>query len=327
MDDFNIGSLHESKNEWSSRLVTILTPVIFEGLRSILNESTKLCIQNQENDKYLMTYQNLLRRIPQWNNEIVSQEVSRIIEKSKCNYLEDLISCVHIIQLKILTAMRVGQKQKKIDIVIPKLNDFVHKCYINISRKIYSNVYLFETDISPLNAQKNNREIEIIIQEGIVNTIRESIPVESIIKAYMEETEEKDYEEEIIEEVIEEPKVNMSGGNENIPSNIEPINKVESLDLIGNKNSISFSDVDSSLDINNIEEAIKAPKDIKTLEDISEKRNLERKIEEEEENDENESLKIGSEPIPLDSLDIHNLDMDKMELNLPDLIGDIEILS
>ena len=34
--------------------------------------------------------------------------------------LEDLVTCVHIIQLKILTAMRVGQKQKKIDINIPK---------------------------------------------------------------------------------------------------------------------------------------------------------------------------------------------------------------
>ena len=28
MDDFNVSSLHESKNEWSARLVTILTPLI-----------------------------------------------------------------------------------------------------------------------------------------------------------------------------------------------------------------------------------------------------------------------------------------------------------
>ena len=27
--------------------------------------------------------------------------------------------------------MRVGQKQKKIDISVPKLDDFIHKTYIN----------------------------------------------------------------------------------------------------------------------------------------------------------------------------------------------------
>ena len=35
MDDFNVSSLHESKNEWGSRLLTILTPLIGEGLKSI----------------------------------------------------------------------------------------------------------------------------------------------------------------------------------------------------------------------------------------------------------------------------------------------------
>ena len=36
MDDFNINSLQESRNEWTSRLVTILLPCIFNGLKSIL---------------------------------------------------------------------------------------------------------------------------------------------------------------------------------------------------------------------------------------------------------------------------------------------------
>jgi glycosyltransferase involved in cell wall biosynthesis len=47
-------------------------------------------------------------------------------------------------QLKLLTAMRVGQKQKKININIPKLDDFIHKIYVHVARKIYKNVYLFE---------------------------------------------------------------------------------------------------------------------------------------------------------------------------------------
>jgi hypothetical protein len=63
MDDFNISSLHESKNEWGARLLIILTPLIIEGIKSIFNESILLCKQNKETEKYLMTFQNLLSRI------------------------------------------------------------------------------------------------------------------------------------------------------------------------------------------------------------------------------------------------------------------------
>ena len=143
MDDFNVSSLHESRNEWASRLVTILTPAIIDGYKSIFEEAVKLCRENGEMDKYLMTFQNFISRIPKWNSTIIETEKNRICEKSGCIYLEDLITCVHIIQLKILTTMRVGQKQKKIDINIPKLDDFIHKCYVQVARKVYKNVYLF----------------------------------------------------------------------------------------------------------------------------------------------------------------------------------------
>jgi len=202
MDDFVISNLNESRNEWCSRLVSIFTPLVNEGIRSIFNESWDLCVQNDEASKYLMTFQNFLSRIPKWNNQIIENERNRILERSKCNYLEDLITCVHIIQLKILTCIRVGNKQKKIDISIPKLDDFIHKVYIQTARKVYSNVYLFERNTSPLQQQKNNRELEVIIQECILTAIRDSIPTEEIIRAYMDESVEQD--EEVIIENIEE---------------------------------------------------------------------------------------------------------------------------
>jgi len=187
MDDFVLSNLQESRNEWCSRLVSIFTPLILGGIKSIFNESWKICVDNDEPNKYLMTFQNLLSRIPKWNNEIIEDERKRIIERSGCNYLEDLITCVHIIQLKVLTCIRVGNKQKKIDISIPKLDNFIHKVYINVARKVYSNVYLFDKNVSPLQIQKNNRELENIIQECILISIRESIPTEAIIRAYMDE--------------------------------------------------------------------------------------------------------------------------------------------
>ena len=53
MDDYSIDSLNESKNEWCARLLTVLTPEVIKGLKSIFKESWELCIENEEEDKYL----------------------------------------------------------------------------------------------------------------------------------------------------------------------------------------------------------------------------------------------------------------------------------
>ena len=204
MDDYNVNVLSEAKNEYSSRVVTILTPLITEGIRSIFNEACNLCNDNDEEEKYLMTFQNFLSRVPKWNSTIIEEEKNRILQSSGCDYLEDLIICVHITQLKILTSIRVSQKQKKIDIDIPKLDTFIHKCYINFARKLYQNVYLFEKDLLPLDVQKNNREIELLCQECILQVIRDSMPIEKILRAYIDKTVDEEVLEETIEKTVEE---------------------------------------------------------------------------------------------------------------------------
>jgi len=346
MDDFNVSSLHESKNEWGSRLLTILTPHIVDGLKSIFDEAIKLCRDNNEMDKYLMTFQNFITRIPKWNPVIIESERRRIVEKSGCNYLEDLVTCVHIIQLKLLTAIRAGQKQRKIDISIPKLDDFIHKVYINVARKIYKNVYLFEINIPPLQVQKHFRETEIIIQECILNTVRESIPVESILQAYMGETIEEDVVEEIKEQVVEKPaeakgetqiiketeaddkKVEQSGGSpqleSDLPKTLEVMTETEK------STRLSFNDIDYARDENNNEIKVDAPKDIDRLEEISEMRNEQRRLETEADDDDedNPRLKIADEDVKLDYLDIHNIDTPNEMSLMPDLlIDDIEVLA
>jgi hypothetical protein len=309
MDDFVISNLHESRNEWCSRLVSIFTPLVIEGIRSIYNESWKMCLDNDEANKYLMTFQNLLSRVPKWNNVIVEEERKRIIERSSCDYLEDLITCVHIIQLKVLTCIRVGNKQKKIDISIPKLDMFIHKVYIHVARKIYMNVYLFEKNISPLQVQKNNRELESIVQECILTTIRESVPTEAIIRAYMDESVE--HEEEVIIEDIEEkeePTPNTEeevevekNKEETIPDVVPTIQNIDDTDVL---TKLSFNDMDSVLDETNNVDEIEAPKSIERLEDISTTRALERKLEEESDTDDDDRIQIHTDLVDLSGFDI-----------------------
>jgi hypothetical protein len=331
MDDFNVSSLHESRNEWCARLLTILTPLIIEGYRSIFEESIKLCKANDELDKYLMTFQNLITRIPKWNKTIIEQEKERIIKRSSCTYLEELVTCVHIIQLKLLTAMRVGQKQKKIDINIPRLEDFIHKAYINVARKVYKNVYLFEINIAPLQTQKNNRELEIIVQECILNAIRDSIPIENILRAYMDETVEEDVVEEIKEEIIE-PEIKEES---QVIKEVEDKPKITNNNILDNiekqtqSQSLKFNDIDSVIDTNNKKELIEAPKTIERLEEISAIRNNQRKLEEQEDDNE-DKLIISDDLVSLGDLDIHVIDNPQQkDKSLDDdfLLDDIEILT
>jgi hypothetical protein len=333
MDDFNVSSLHESKNEWGARLLTILTPLIIEGLKSIFEEAFKLCKDNNETDKYLMTFQNFLSRIPKWNSAVIEQEKKRIVDKSACSYLEDLVTCVHIIQLKLLTAMRVGHKQKKIDINIPKLDDFIHKAYISVARKVYKNVYLFELGIPPLQVQKHNRELEVIVQECILNTVRENIPIESILKAYMDETVEEDIVEEIKEQIVEEPGKQPSGESQivsessnNASATITASN--ENITSTNNNTGIKFNDIDMVRDFKGREEMVEAPKTIERLEEISNLRNIQRKLEEQEDDDEdNVKLNIMDQDVPLTNLDVHDINPPDINLNIDDLLTDIEILT
>jgi hypothetical protein len=353
MDDFNVSSLHESKNEWGSRLLTILTPLIGEGLKSIFDEAVNLCKSNNEMDKYLMTFQNFISRIPKWNPNIIENEKNRIVDRSGCGYLEDLVTCVHIIQLKLLTAIRVGQKQKKIDITIPKLDDFIHKIYINVARKIYKNVYLFEINIPPLQVQKHNRELEIIVQECILNTVRESIPVESILRAYMDETVEEDVVEEIKEEIIEKPK-DEEGKKETekphiiseeapkeqeVPvvrtlesEGVEMVRTVETEipefpDLGEDTSRLAFSDVDNVREADNSERSVMAPKTMERLDEISELRNAQRRSEYESDDEDNVRLQIQDQHVNLDNFDVHVLDQNEMNLQEDFLLNDIEVLA
>jgi len=398
MDDYNTSVLSEAKNEYSANLVNILTPLLIQGLQSIFKEACSLCKDNDEYDKYLMTFQNFLTRVPKWNQELIDNETKRIIQQSKCNYLEDLLTYVHITQLMVLTSIRVATKQKKIDIDIPKISDFIHKVYIKCARKCYSNVYLFETDIEPLTQQKNFRECETICKECILNTVRESMPVEKILRAYMDETTE----EEIVEEEIVEP-VKVTDASNNLQESIsaevkEEIKKAadaiktgvdntkstvdtksdtakvseekkdgqlkleieETIKDLENKlqtekeeikapvqittevapvvktSTITFNDTDSVVNYNkNLSstnnppaEDIAAPKTIDRLEQISQIRNDQRKLDEAEEDDDDEDkLTIFSDApsLKLDALDVQVLD-NSLSLKKPPVLTGIETL-
>lgn len=320
MDDFSVTSLSESKNEWCARLVGIFTPAVIAGLRSIFEEAVTLCKENDEEDKYLLTFQTFLRRVPKWNKTIIETEQKRIADTSGCGYLEDLVTCVHIIQLKALTCIRVGQEQKKVEVNVPSVEEFVHKVYIATARKVYANVYLFDADAAPLQIQKHNRELELIVRECIMETIRASMPVEDILRAYLAETEEEETEvrEEVIERPAPEPVVDAAPVEEAaVESESQEPDNPSDQDSSSNQKSpeiavdttqevphLSFSDVDKAMTSQGVEVNIDAPKTVERLEKIAQEAHAKRKAEEEDDDD--MPLRIGEE-VRLELADVSDL--------------------
>jgi len=173
--------------------------------------------------------------------------------------------------------------------------------------------------------QKNNRELETIVQECILMAIRESIPTESIIRAYMDESVEQE-EEVIIEAIPDEPEpekkqedVNVENpirAEEDIPSIVPSIKNINEENVV---TTLSFNDMDSVLENDNSIRSVEAPKTIERLEEISTSRAIQRKLEEEEDDDD-ERLKISTETIDLSGFDL--LDSSKVELLPNDFLLD-----
>ena len=184
MEELNTPIFAQAKVEYTAQLIDILYPHMFDGVKSIYNES-KLLYQSKRTP-VLLIFRELLERVPIWNSEIIDSECSRIINNSKCDYVDDLITAVFISHTKILTSIGPNKSFNKINVTIPKCSTFIHKSYINTARELWKNPYLFNESVPGHEYQKNNKEIENIIKTCIENTIRKLLPIKEILKEHLE---------------------------------------------------------------------------------------------------------------------------------------------
>ena len=165
-------------------------------LRYFLNlfEETK---DSNEPRKLLISFQGSLKNISEWSYETVSRETSKLLKDINCDYFDDLLSAVFVAHTKVLSAIRLSTKQKKLQITIPKVEHFLHHTLIECARILWSNVFLFSPSGSSIDRQKNLRSTEQLIHEGILQSIRSMLPVKNILKEYLKDDGD---DEEAVEE-------------------------------------------------------------------------------------------------------------------------------
>lgn len=222
----SIGVYGEAKAEYTRQLCGFLVPALETYFLDLL-ASTKETEKDPK--RILWSFQDSLKQFPDWNMDKVQRETAKISESTKCDYLEEILTAVFIAHTKVLSAIRLTSRQKKLQITIPKLEHFLHRTMSECARLLWSNAYLFNDNTSAIERQKNLRQVEQLLHEGVLQSIRGMLPVKSILKEYLAEDGEEapQAEEAAAAEVAEAAET--AEANDDAAEVVEPVIKEEEI--------------------------------------------------------------------------------------------------
>lgn len=196
----------EAKGEYTRQLCQYLTPALQKYFLDMIDIAKE---REPESKKQLLSFQTLLEGVSEWNVDKVQREVQSIAISTQCDYLEELLTAVFIAHTKVLSSIRLTNKHRKLQITIPKLEHFIHRTLIECSRLLWTHTFLFANIGTSIERQKNMRQIETLITEGVLQGVRSMLPVKSILREYLatDEAETDEEDEEEAEEEEEEKEV------------------------------------------------------------------------------------------------------------------------
>ena len=167
--------LIETKNEYIEHMQDIITIPISKKIYEIWCECSKRKGSIKE-------FQKELVQIKKWNNNLINEEYKKIVKTTKCKYLADLIKIIIITTIKI-KIYEYKDYFDNIKIKIPSPEDFIHKCYINVSIFSWKNAYLFNNkNMKDSEYQNNLNIIEENFKIIIKKTFRDFIPFDDIFQ-------------------------------------------------------------------------------------------------------------------------------------------------
>jgi hypothetical protein len=207
----NTATYSEARSEYTKQMATFLVPSLVSWFQTLWSRN------GADKSRCLSLFQTECEEISRWNQDRIHDEVRVILEKSGCDYMEELMTAVFVAHTKVLTAIRLSTKQKKLSITVPKLDHFIHRIFRESSRAFWKTPFLFMDSGSVVDRQKNILQVEALAAEAITTAVRGLLPVKQILKDYLEDDEEEVEdetvaaapvaEEETKEEAKEEEKI------------------------------------------------------------------------------------------------------------------------
>jgi len=205
IQDSSAAIYSEAKSEYTKQLVYNFQPALLRFFLDRFTEVKQAPSVVSRAKSALSEFQESLSQIPEWNLDKVRTETTSLLQTIQCDYIEELITAVFIAHTKILSAIRLHSKpRRKINITVPKPDHFMHRTMSECSRLLWSNVYLFSDSVPSLERQKNMNDVNRFLEEGILQAIRNLLPVKSILRDSLQEDEDDGIQLEKVETVNEE---------------------------------------------------------------------------------------------------------------------------
>lgn len=178
-----------ARQEYTSVLVDLLYRPLYVGIKSIWDDAK----ENYPRSEVYGRFQDKLLKIPRWNQTVITTEHRRIVDKTKCDYLDNLIRKVFVLHTQLLAATS-SQPNRKVSLSVPRTDNFIHKCYEMCGRAFFENPYLMEDRPGTFDTRKrvrNLQESNAIIKDGICTTIRTLLPVSNLLQEDEETVEQQ----------------------------------------------------------------------------------------------------------------------------------------
>jgi hypothetical protein len=188
----------EIKDEYTTFLINIITPLIFEGIKDLYNKAlitedkfNKACRDNPniQNPGVFKIFQIYLKELPNLNSNSIEGEYQRIKEKSKCSeWFDDLVKAIVKSNIVLLTYNASGKTCKLVNDKLHETIDvklFTHKCYIECARIFINYPELFYHKFRTIDIKRNQREAYDLIKTAIHEAIRKMLPIKLILEEYL----------------------------------------------------------------------------------------------------------------------------------------------
>jgi hypothetical protein len=177
-----------------------LVPHVADGLWSLYDNARELCERTNQVDQTLRTFQNLLTQIPGWSEETLNAEVDRIVDSSKCEYLDDLLMGVFLAYIRAFASLQYRGESPAINLNFerPSVSKFIHEFYKHGARSAWKSAYLFKTHGTTAEQQaRNRRDIEHLLDKCMTDVINAFIPWKEISRAYFQAPSQAETEPEV----------------------------------------------------------------------------------------------------------------------------------
>lgn len=163
-----------AKNEYLMSLHKIISPFVIKFLKDTYAEA----VQKVGARNSFREFQTKLQEIRSWNADVIGAHAREIEQKHPV--LTKLLAAAFVSLVKILSSIRISSVRPKIKLTIPANDRFIHRVFKLTAKYMYTHPYAVR--------DADNDELEEVISKAVENAVRDMIPMNDVLSAYLSTT-------------------------------------------------------------------------------------------------------------------------------------------